>query len=199
MIVAARRFVDVPREQVREVDVEELVAVQRVDGAGFAPLLRGETKASAPSERLRLADQHELDAEVPELLLEDRFLARGAADQHTLDARLGEQSDLVRGQRAAPDRDERLGPALGCVAEPLGLSAGEDDRLHGRLGELVLGLARLGQPRERRGGPADAFIREAGLPDRVRIEDVPPVDDQRVPHRVANLRTSPGRAAPPTR
>ena len=107
-----RARVDVPREQVREVDVEELVAVQRIDRTGFEPLLRGETKASAPSERLRLADQHELDAHLPELLLEARFLARGAADQHTIDARLGEQSDLVRGQRAAPDRDERLGPAL---------------------------------------------------------------------------------------
>ncbi len=112
MIVAAETRVDVPREQIREVDVEELVAVQRVDRAGFAPLLRGETKASASSERLRLSDQHELDAHLPELLLEDGFLARGAADQHTIDARLGEQSDLVRGQRAARERDERLRPAL---------------------------------------------------------------------------------------
>ena len=40
------------------------------------------------------------------------------------------RADLVGGERPPGDLDERLRAAAGRVAEPLGLAAGEDDRLH---------------------------------------------------------------------
>ena len=52
----------------REVEVDELVAVQRVDVALVAPRRRGEAQPAAAAERLRLLDGHDLGAEARELL-----------------------------------------------------------------------------------------------------------------------------------
>ena len=102
------------------------------------------------------------------------------------DTGLGEPRHLVRGERPARDRDERLRPALRGVAEALGLAAREDQRFHvGRRFRLALG--RLGQDVERRDGAADALVGEAGGAHGSRIEQVAPVDDQRVAHRGAHL------------
>src|SRR5207244_8355548 len=53
--------------------------------------------------------------------------------------------------------------------------------------ELGVALVRLGKPGERRGGPPDPLVGEAGGPRLVRVEQVPAVDDQRPRHRLAVL------------
>ena len=58
----------VVREQRAQVDVDELVAVQRVDRAALAPRARREAQPSPAPERLRLRDGDDLGAEAGELL-----------------------------------------------------------------------------------------------------------------------------------
>ena len=53
-----------------------------------------------------------------------------AREDHTGDAGIREPADLVGGERLAGDLDERFGAPARSVAKPLGLPAGEDDRLH---------------------------------------------------------------------
>ena len=57
-------------------------------------------------------------------------LPGGAREDHARHAGAREPADLVRSERLARDLDERLRTSAGSVAEPLGLAAGEDDRLH---------------------------------------------------------------------
>ena len=104
--------------------MDQLVAVQDVDRPGLLPRLCCETDASPTPERLALGHGHDLRPEAGELGLEELFLAGRAADDHSVDARRGEERDLVGGERPPRDRDERLRPALRRVAEPLGLAAG---------------------------------------------------------------------------
>ncbi len=85
---------------------------------------------SPAPERLLLAGEGELDADALERALELLLLTGAAADDHAVDAGGREAADLVRGERTARDVDERLRPALRCVAEALGLAAREEDRLH---------------------------------------------------------------------
>src|SRR5215208_4217464 len=118
------------REQRVEVDVDELVAVQRVDVPRPLPLARRELDSAAPSERLRLLRDDDLRAERRQLALEELALARRARDDHARDAGAGEPTDLVRRERAAGHFHQGLRAAARGIAHPLGLAAGEDDRLH---------------------------------------------------------------------
>ena len=93
-----------------------------------------------------------LGAEAPELSLEELALPRGAGHDHAVDAGLREPRDLVGGERPATDLDERLRASARGVAEPLGLAAAEDDRLHD--------LDRLEDGERRRA--ADALVCEPG-------------------------------------
>src|SRR5206468_1969505 len=61
---------------------------------------------------------------------EELLLPARAAEDDALDARIPQTPDLVRRKRPAGDGDKRLRLALSGIAEPLGLPAGEDDRLH---------------------------------------------------------------------
>ena len=117
------------REQQTKLEVEQLVAVHRVDGPLAFPRLRCQPQPSSAAQWLGLADRDELEPEAAELALEQLLLPRGAADDHAVDAGFGQQCDLVRRQRPPGDRDERLRPSFRSVGEPLGLAAGEDDRL----------------------------------------------------------------------
>ena len=72
VIVASPPDGAVPVEQRREVDVDELVAVQRVDVAVARPRARGELDPAAAAETLRLLRRDDLGAEPRELLLEER-------------------------------------------------------------------------------------------------------------------------------
>ena len=65
----------VEAQQGREVDVDQLVAVQREQVALLAPRRRREADAPAPPERLRLGDRDDLGAEAAERRLEGRLLA----------------------------------------------------------------------------------------------------------------------------
>ena len=71
----------------REVDVDQLVAVQRVDVPGLPPLAGGEAQAAAAAEPLRLLGGDDLGAEARQLLLEERALARSAGEDHPRHAR----------------------------------------------------------------------------------------------------------------
>jgi PhzF family phenazine biosynthesis protein len=82
------------------------------------------------AEALGLAGADELHPEPGEVALELGFLASETAHDHPLDPGVPQPADLPREQRAAADGDERLRKPAGGVAEALGLSAGEDDRLH---------------------------------------------------------------------
>ena len=104
MTVARRRARAVPLEQAVEVDVDQLVAVQRehvaVLQARSAP--RSGSPPPRPS-RSRLPRAGDLDAEAGEALLELRLLAGRAADDHALDPRAPQPADLPREQRPAAD------------------------------------------------------------------------------------------------
>ena len=122
----------VPREQRVEVDVDQLVAVQREDVAALRALLRGELDPAAAAEPLGLLGADDLDPEPAEL---SRKTSPWPAAHETItrvDAGVREPADLVRDQRLSGDVDERLRPAARRVAHALGLAAREDDRLHRR-------------------------------------------------------------------
>ena len=118
-------------EQRAEVDVDELVAVQRQDVAALLPPLRRELDPAAAPEPLRLLDGDDLGPSPASSVDERRSLAGRAREDDARHAGVREAAHLVGGERLARDVDERLRASCGSVAEPLGLAAGEDDRLHG--------------------------------------------------------------------
>jgi hypothetical protein len=65
----------VPARERRDVDVEQLVAVQGQHRAALATLRRGKSQATPAAERLRLLDRHDLRSEPPESVFEDRPLS----------------------------------------------------------------------------------------------------------------------------
>ena len=108
-IVAPRPRARCALEQAREVDVDQLVAVQREDVAASPRCeLRGELDAAAAPEPLRLLGGDDLGAEPAELLLEEPSLPGGAREDHARHAGAHEPRDLVGGERPARDVDERL-------------------------------------------------------------------------------------------
>ena len=117
-------------EERREVDVQQLVAVQREARAGLAAPRRGEAQAAAAAERLRLADGVDLGSETGERVHERLLLAGAAGDDHARDARGDEPRDAVLGEREPRDGHERLRETLCRLAEPLRLAAREEQRLH---------------------------------------------------------------------
>ena len=117
-------------EERLEVDVVELVAVERVERPALFPLRRGEADAAAPTKRLGLRDCDDLRPEPGQLRAEKAVLPASAADNDALDAGAHELRHLVLGQRMAGDGDEGLRLATGRIAEARRLSAREDDRLH---------------------------------------------------------------------
>src|SRR5438552_235640 len=96
------------REERGEVDVEQLVAVQREHGPVLVTAGGGEAQPAAAAERLGLADELDLCAERAERVLERGLLAGAAGDDHPLDTRADESRDRVLEQRDAADRHERL-------------------------------------------------------------------------------------------
>ena len=113
-----------------QVDVVQLVPVERVDRSRLLALLRCEAQASPTPEWLRLRNRDDLGPQPRELRLEESRLTGAAAHDDALDARTDELGDLVLGERVACDRDERLRVSSRRVTEPGRLPAGEDDRLH---------------------------------------------------------------------
>src|SRR5207245_75711 len=95
-------------EQRIEVDVVQLVAVERVQRPGFLAVLRRIAKPAAAAERLRFSDRDDLRAEPGQLRAEDPVLPARATDDHALHPGTNELRHLVLGQRMADDRDERL-------------------------------------------------------------------------------------------
>ncbi len=120
-----------PLEQVAQIDPEQLVAVQREDGAALAPQGRCEAKPAASAQRLRLSDGGDLGTDPAELAHERRLVPLRARDDHAGDARFGEPRHLIRGEGPAGDGNERLRAALRGVAEALGLAARQDQGFHG--------------------------------------------------------------------
>ena len=129
----------------REVDVEQLVAVQRQHRARLAPARGREPQPAAAPERLRLADRVDLGAEARERVHEDVLLPRAARDDDPRDAGADEPRDRVLGERIAGDRHERLRQPLGRLPEALGLSAGEQQGLH-HVCSVPFGVERPGRP-----------------------------------------------------
>src|SRR6185436_8226192 len=117
-------------EQSREVDIEKLVAVQREDVAALPPLVRGEADAAAAAEPLGLLGDRDLHSEAKKCGCEVFPGSGSATDDHALDPGATKQRDLPSRQRPSRDRHQRLRQATRGVAEPLGLAAGQDDRLH---------------------------------------------------------------------
>ena len=120
-------------EQRCEVDVEELVAVQREHGAVLLPFRRGELQPASATERFLLADGLDLGAETGERVDERLLLAGAARDDHPRDAGGDESADAVLGEREARDGDERLRESLRRLSQSLRLAAREEQRLHQRL------------------------------------------------------------------
>ena len=164
--VAAASGRAVALEERAVVEVEQLVAVHRENGAVLAPMAGGEAQSAAAAERLRLSDGDDLDASPAERCVELVFLSDRAGDDRTRDPGRREPLDRVRGERLPRHLHERLRLALRGLAEPLGLAAGEDERLH----ELTVGRA------------ADRVVHEAGVPHRGGIQHVAAVDEERTAH-----------------
>src|SRR5438876_6477361 len=91
-----------------EVDVEELVPVQREHVAGLPPRARGETDPAAAPEPLGLLRGDDLRAEAFELADEEVALTGRAADDHAGDSGSGEPRDLVADERLPAAGPERL-------------------------------------------------------------------------------------------
>ena len=120
------------RQQLAQVDVYELVAVQREEVALSLPLRRGEADAPAPAERLVFGDGDDLRAETAERRRELLLLAGRAADEHAVDTGRRELLDLVGGQRPTANLHERLRPPGRGVAETLCLAPRQNHCLHYR-------------------------------------------------------------------
>ncbi len=133
------RRLTVQGEKRREVDVDELVAVQRVDVPVLGALPRRELDPASTAEAFRLLGADDLRTEAGQLPDEQLALPCGTRDDHPGDARAGQATDLVRGQRLVRDLDQRLRAAARGVTEALGLAAGQDDRLHYALGSFSSG------------------------------------------------------------
>src|SRR5262249_33827029 len=125
-----RTRVSVPGEEHPQIEVEQLVAVQGEHVAVLTPSASRETQAAPPAEWLRLLNRDDLRAEAVEPVLEQRALAGGAAHDYAIDAGRLQELHLVGGEWLPGDRDERLRPAPGDRAKPLGLTSCEDNRLH---------------------------------------------------------------------
>src|SRR2546425_11382809 len=120
----------VMREQTREVDVEQLVAVQRQDIAGLAALTGRKSDPAASAEALRLFSGRDLHAQAAERSRELLSGSGAAADDHPIDARAREQADLPGRERPPCNGHERLRHTSRGVAEALGFTACQDDRFH---------------------------------------------------------------------
>ena len=125
-----RARLPVAGEHGAEVEVDELVAVQREDLSFLLPKRGREAKPSAAAERLGLGGRDDLGAQPSELGGEEILRPGRAADDHAVDPSGSEQRHLVGGERPARDPHERLRAPFGRRAEALGLAAREDDRLH---------------------------------------------------------------------
>ena len=125
-----------------EVDVEQLVAVEREHRSALLPPRGRELQAAAAAERLGLPHRLDLGAEACERVHEHVLLAGAARDDDARDAGSDEAADGVLGERIAGHRDERLGQALRGLPHALRLAAREEQRLH----QTVTGEACLGRP-----------------------------------------------------
>src|SRR5215471_2994569 len=118
------------REERGEVEIEQLVAVERENRAFLAATRRREAKPAAAAERLLLPDRLDLGAEPGERGEKRLFVPRAARDDDTRHAALDEAGDRILREREASDRHERLRQSLRRVAEPFRLAAAEEERLH---------------------------------------------------------------------
>ena len=125
---AAVLFVGV--EDRAQVDVVQLVAVEREQRSGLLAPLGRKAEPSPTSERLGLGDGDDLRPQSGELGLEQGSLAFGAADDDAVDTRAHELRHLVLGERVSRDRHERLRVATGRIAQAGCLAAGKDDGFH---------------------------------------------------------------------
>ena len=117
-------------EKRAEVDVEELVAVEREHRPLLPPPRGREPQPAAAAERLLLPHRLDLGAESGERV-DERLLVSGAArDDHARHAALDEPRHPVLRERKPADRHERLRQPLRRLAQPLRLAAGEQERLH---------------------------------------------------------------------
>jgi hypothetical protein len=123
---------EVPLKERDEIGVDELVAVQGVEISRLLPRRGGKANATPPPERLPLRHGHDLGPQTGKLGLEEIFLAGGAADEDTLDSGVDEKRDLMRGQGASGDLDQRLRSPSRSLAEAFGLPTGQDDGFHER-------------------------------------------------------------------
>ena len=129
-IVAAASVLAWRPRSVGEVDVEQLVAVQREHVALLPAGGGGEAQAAAAPERLGLADRDDLRAEPGQLRLEELLLP---AEQLTITrstpARPSGSTWYAASGRPATGTSA-FGRPCGSLAEALGLAAGEDDGFH---------------------------------------------------------------------
>ena len=118
----------VPLEKGAEIDVDELVAVQREYRPVLFPQPRRVAEPASAPQTLLLGRRDDLRAEAIELALEQRLFP---AEQLTIRRSTPAAASCRPGRRSGGGRprDERLRPSAGGVAEPFGLAAREDERL----------------------------------------------------------------------
>ena len=129
-------------EELAEVDVEELVAVEREHGAVLLPPRRSEAQSAATAERFRFADRLDVGTEAGECVDEDVLLAGAAGDDDARHTGGDEPAHGVLGEREAGDGNERLRQSLRRLSQPLRLAARKEQRLH----QTTTGDAWRGRP-----------------------------------------------------
>ena len=117
-------------EQRAEVDVEELVAVEREHRALLLPPCGREPQAAPAPERLVLPHRLDLCAEPGERCEESVLVSRAARDDHARHAALDQPGHGVRGERQASYGHERLRQPLRRLAQPLRLASGKQKGFH---------------------------------------------------------------------
>src|SRR5581483_2200275 len=149
-------------EQSADVDVEQLVAVEREHRPALAPPRRREPKPPAPAERLLLPHRLDLGPQAAERVHERVLLPGAAGDDDARHAGGDEPGDRVLGEREARHGHERLRQPLGRLPEALRLSACEQESFHQPASSRS---SRRGSPfgEERRGRPIPSYSNPAAI------------------------------------
>jgi hypothetical protein len=99
------------RQQLRQIDVEQLVPVETVDRGRLLEEAGCKPQPSSPPEALRLGRGNDLDTKPGESAGETIPLILGTTDYDPPDPGAFQDAYLVSEQRAPGDLHERLGPS----------------------------------------------------------------------------------------
>ena len=139
------------REERAEVDVEELVAVEREHRTVLLPPRCSQAQAAAAPKRLNLPHRLDLGAQTAERLQVRLLVAGAARDDDARHSTFDEPRHRVPREWNPSERHERLRQPLRRIAEPFCLAAPKDEGFHYSLvsssGSTASGRTSVGEMR----------------------------------------------------